>query len=92
MSTDAVVELQGEVKMSQALSAVIRIDRRLRGQQIPRFDLDCSKVIYFTGHALTELAIAKRKLRSAGSDLVLIHCTSEVEQTMRVPIFQALLN
>lgn len=92
MSTDATVDLQGEVKMSHALSAVISIDRRLRGQQIPRFDLDCSKVTYFTGHALTELAIAKRKLRSAGSDLKLINCSSEVVDSLRVPIFQALVN
>jgi len=47
---------------------------------------------YFTGHALTELAIAKRKLRSAGSDLKLINCSSEVEDSLRVPIFQALVN
>jgi len=92
MSADGNMELQGEVRMIDALAAVIRVERRARQQQVPRFELDCSKARYFTGHALAELAIAKRKLRASGSDLCLVNCSEEIVDGMRVPIFQALTN
>ena len=83
-------KLTGFVNMITALRSII-VAKKMAGDSDNRVEFDCSEVDYFSGHALTELAVAKRQLRAKGADLTLSNCSPQIREEMRMPVFQALI-
>lgn len=83
-------KLTGYVDMTDAYASIVGVQKKVRDSD-NRVAIDCSEVDYFTGHALAELAVAKRLLRAKGADLTLSNCSPQIREEMRLPVFQALI-